>query len=422
MTPRVDFCIILGNYRKEGYTLFYLLFWLIWPIMYATGIMGASAAFLSDKAAIVYIVNAAAGILLPLRGIWYILLARKNNTPIRPKMLVQTLMETVMAAIIIFLPSVSYPAFLVVAALYSSFHFAVQGINAYIYGKNKSFQHFIPSICQSVLFLHVFACVLFLPDHIRRPFVMSGSGYLLSILGHAYLCDLLSVLIKNRRVSDIFRGVSVTMPGFAGLGAPTRLLGTLRSHRSDKTPDVEIFFSYGKEIAGHCELCVDGRTYTYGNYDPNSRAVLQTMGNGIIFRAEKKPYIDFLVAQERTVVVYGLKLDRDQRKYFRHTLELFEKTLTPWQSEAENTPPDEYIHRVLQALNPPIYRINEGRFKTYFLPTINCVTLTANLLRGTPAGNTILPGVYTPGAYMDALHRLYLSGNNVIVSVDTYEP
>lgn len=404
--------------------MFYSLFWLLWPILYATGIMGASAAFISDRAAIINIVHVAAGILLPLRGIWYIILAKKNSAPIRPSMLVQTILESAVAAVIIFLPSVSYPAFLVVAALYSSFLFAVQGINAYIYRKSKSFQHFIPSISQCALFLHVFACILFLPDHIRHPFVMSSAGYLLSILGHAYLCDLLSVLIKNQRVSDIFRRISVTMPGFAGLGVPTRLIGTLRSHRSDKTPDAEIIFSYGThmaEIAGHCELCVDGKTYTYGNYDPHSRAILQTMGNGILFRAQKQPYIDFLLAQKRTVVVYGLKLDRDQKKYFRHTLELFEKTLIPWQEEAENTPPDEYIHQVLQELDPKIYRINEGRFQTYFLPTINCVTLTGSLLRGTPAGSVVIPGVYTPGSYMDALHRLYLSGNDVIVAVDTYK-
>lgn len=402
--------------------MFYLLFWLIWPIAYTTGIIGASAAFISDRAAIINIIHAAGGILLPLRGIWYIILAKKTSTSIRPNMLVQTILETINAAVIIFLPSVSYPAFLVVAALYSSFLFAVQGINAYIYGKNKAFQHFIPSISQSVLFLHIFVCILFLPDHIRQPFVMSSAGYLLSIRGHAYLCDFLSVLIKNQRVSDLFRRISVTMPGFAGLGAPTRLLATLHSHRTGKAPDAEIFFSYGKEIAGHCELCVDGKTYTYGNYDPNSRAILQTMGNGIIFRAEKQPYIDFLLSQERTVVVYGIKLDKDQKKYFRHTLELFEKTLVPWQQEAENTPPNEYIHQVLRELNPKIYRINEGRFQTYFLPTINCVTLTGSLLRGTPAGNVIIPGVYTPGSYMDALHRLHLSGNDCIVAVDTYQP
>ncbi len=403
--------------------MFYSLFWLIWPVLYSFGVMGATAAAISDEASLVYIVNAAAGIILPLRGIWYIILAKRNNTPLRPKMLVQTMMELTLALILIFLPGISYPAFLLFLCLYCSFHAAVHGINSYIYGKNKVFQYFIPSISQAELFLLIFMGILFLPDNIRYRFVMGGTGYFLSILGHAYLCDWLSVVIKNRRTAEIFRKISVTMPGFAGLGIPTRLLGTLRDHKTNKKPDAEIIFNYGKYgkgIAGHCELCVDGKTYTYGNYDPDSRAILNTMGNGIVFRAEKQQYIDFLVEQDRTVVVYGLKFDRDQRKYFRHTLELFEKTLTPWQEEAENTSEDEYIHLVLDRLNADVYRINEGRFKTYFLPTINCVTLTGSLLRGTPAGNVIIPGVYTPGAYMDALHRLHLAGDDTVVSINTY--
>ena len=55
------------------------------------------------------------------------------------------------------------------------------------------------------------------------------------------------------------------------------------------------------------------------------------------------------------------------------------------------------------------------------LPTINCVTLTGALLKGSSAGNVVVPGVYTPGAYMEMLHRLLMAGNDVVTSVTIYK-
>lgn len=403
--------------------MLFSLFWLLWPLLYGACALGVGTMATANETVLLHSLSVLAGCLLPARGVWYLVLARRNRTRLRPNMLVQTGIEAVLALAIIFLPRFSYRAYLIFLVLYFSFHMTVQGINAVIYGRNRVFQYFIPALCQAALFFLLFLGLIFLPDGYRRPLVLSGSGWLLSMLGQAYLCDWLSVIIKNRRVAGAFRRISVTMPGFSGLGVPARLVSTLGNDRPAWPPDAEVIFNYGKHgkgLAGHCELCVGGRTYTYGNYDPGSRAILKTMGNGIIFRAEKERYIDFLVAQGRTVVVYGLKFKGEQREVLRQNLLHFEETLSPWTAEAGQTLPEEYIHRVLTELGADVYRIDEGRFKTYFLPTINCVTLTGSLLRGTAAGNIVVPGVYTPGAYMDSLHRLYVAGNDVVASVNTY--
>lgn len=403
--------------------MIFSFFWLLWPILYAIGAMGAGTALASDELTLVYIINILAGCILPFRGIWYLVLARRNKTHLRPEMLVQTVLEFLTVVLIVLLPKFSYNTFLVFLGLYFSFNTAVQGINAVIYGKNRVFQYFIPALCQCILFFHIFLGLFILPEDIRYRMVMGGTGYLLSVLGHFYLCDLLSVTVKNKKVAEIFRKISVTMPGFRGLGIPTRLLAILKNDDVPCEVDAEIIFNYGKHgkgVAGHCELCVGGYSYTYGNYDPHSRAILKTMGNGIVFRAEKQKYIDFLTSQGRTVVVYGLKFNEEQLKQFEENLSEFNNSLSPWMQETEKTAPEEYINQISSNLDADIYSINKGRFKTYFLPTINCVTLTGSLLKGTAAGNIVFPGVYTPGSYMDALHRLYVAGNDVVVSVNTY--
>lgn len=404
--------------------MIFSIFWLLWPVLYAAGALGVGTAATTYEAAIVHFISILAGCLLPFRGVWYIVLAKRNGTPFKPRMLVQTVFETALVPIILFLPRFSYRAFSVFLLIYFSFHAAVQGINAFIYLKNRVLQFFFPAFFQSIAFTLFFVGIIFLPEGIRYRSVMAGSGALLSMLGHIYLWDWLSVVLKNDRAAGFFRKISVTMPGFSGLGVPFRLIETLKSEKDATPHDAEIIFNFGKSgtsIAGHCELCIDGRTYTYGNYDPDSRFILKTMGNGILFRADKQKYIDFLTKEEhRTVIIYGLLFSRRQKKRFKKNIAHFESLLIPWEDEAANTPPDEYIHRIKTELDADIYRINEGRFKTYFLPTINCVTLTGNLLSGTTAGKVVIPGVYTPGAYMDALHRLYVAGDDVVVSVNTY--
>lgn len=403
--------------------MLFSLFWLVWPFLQTAGVLGVGTMATTDEMMIFNFINIMAGCMLPLRGIWYIIYAIRKKTQIRLSMLIQTMLEIAIVPVIIFLPNFSYHSFLVILAIYFSLQMAVHGVNTVIYRRNRIRQYFIPSLCQTVLFFNLFAGVLFLPEDIRHRFVMSGAGFVLSMLGHSYICEILSIRLKNKRAAGVFRKISIIMPGFSGLGIPFRLLRILRNDRHDNNIDAEVIFNYGRNgngLAGHCELCVDGRTYTYGNYDPDSRAILQTMGNGIIFRAEKKKYIDFLKSNNRTVVVYGLKFNDEQRKEFRSKLSDFDASLIHWRKEAEATPQKEYIHRVLEGLDAEVYRINEGRFKTYFLPTINCVTLTSSLLKGTAAGNIVIPGVYTPGSYMEALHRLYIAGNDVVVSVNVY--
>ncbi len=399
------------------------LFWLLWPLMYATGAFGMSTAFSAAETWLIYILNIAAGCLLPLRGVLYLLLARRSGTQLHSGMLIQTVLESALSLVIIFLPRFSYQSFLVVLCLYLSFYTAVQGINAFIYGRDRIYQYFIPALCQALIFPLLIAAILLLPDDLRYRFVMSGSGYLLSILGFAYFCDWMSVAIKNKRAANIFHRISVTMPGFGGLGVPARLLHTLHNDPPSSPPDAEIIFNYGKHgkgVAGHCELCVAGKTFTYGNYDPASRAIFKTLGNGIIFRADKEQYIDFLLRQDRTVVVYGLRLSAEQKTGLQEALSRLEQSLADWQAEAQRTPSEEYIRKVTDQLDARVYRITNGRFRSYFLPTINCVTLTGSLLKGTAAGNVLIPGLYTPGAYMELLHRLYVAGNDVVFSVTTH--
>ena len=255
--------------------------------------------------------------------------------------------------------------------------------------------------------------------------VIGGTGFFLSLLGQSYLMDLLSVIIKNKNASNAFRRISFILPGFAGLRIPSRLLHTIHDDRNIDKYDAEVIFYFGTGslgTVGHCELCVDGRTFTYGNYDPESRFLFKTGGNGVIIRAKRDLQIERFLREGRTAVSYSLKLSAEQKQYLNDNIVKLEECFVPWDEQAKSMPETEYISKVHRDLDAQVFMIIKGRFSSYFIPTINCVTLTASLLNGTTVGNMILPGVYTPGAYMDALHRLYIAGQDVIAGINVYRP
>ena len=76
--------------------------------------------------------------------------------------------------------------------------------------------------------------------------------------------------------------------------------------------------------------------------------------------------------------------------------------------------PKAYASRLQQIPGVHFYRIVSGRFRRYFIPTINCVSLTDSLLGETELGHAHIMGIKTPGAYMDHLERSYLAETGLV--------
>ena len=407
--------------------MLYMLFGLLWPLIYAFGLLGIGTIAVSNDPVVVQVVAYSAAVLLPLRGIYYMLISLFKGNGITKGMLIQTLAEIAIAAAIVALPNFSYGAFVVVFEIFLTFYIAVKLIDTFIYGKNRAFRFMIPSLAQAALFFHIFIAILLLPGEIRRRAVEMGTGIVLSLLGVAHMCDFLTMVVKKQKAREILGYIRVTMPGFIALTIPHRLMHAIKNAKNRENAEdvnVEVFFQYGKggiEVAGHCEICVDGRTYTYGNYDPESRVLIGTVGRGIIVRAARDEYIDWCVnSRRKMMMVYGLHLNEEELAQFRRRMEEFDACLLPWDEEAKALPEKEYARRLCESVDSRAYQIVKGRFKTYFIPTINCVKLVDHFLGDTSIGHMIIPGIYSPGAYMDVLQRLYDTGSETVVSLKKY--
>lgn len=178
--------------------------------------------------------------------------------------------------------------------------------------------------------------------------------------------------------------------------------------------------AHGIGLVGHCELCFDGWTLTYGAYDPAHQRLLRTMGAGIVFSAPREPYLRWCIGtHHRRVISYSLRLPPAQAAQLRAELERFRQTLSPWQPEA--LPEDCFAGRLRRLGGVRFWRVQRGPYATYFIPTINCVSLTNELLEKTDIGRTVMLGLKTPGAYLDLLEREYLAGNPAVTARRVYD-
>ena len=108
-----------------------------------------------------------------------------------------------------------------------------------------------------------------------------------------------------------------------------------------------------------------------------------------------------------------------QAAQLRAELESFRQTLSPWQPEA--LPEDCFAGRLHRLGGVRFWRVQRGPYATYFIPTINCVSLTNKLLEKTDIGRTVMLGLKTPGAYLDLLEREYLAGNPAVTARRVYD-
>lgn len=405
--------------------MLYMLFGLIWPLIYGSCMLGVSTIAVSNNPAAVQVVCCCAAVMIPIRGLYYIALDLIRGNGVTRCLIIQTAAEILMAAAIVALPSFSYGAFVVIFEIFLSFYISVKLVDGVIYWRNRIYKFMIPSLAQAALFLHVFLAIMLLPGAVRRRAVEVGVGAVMSAFGVAHICDFVAGFVKKRRARDILGYIRITMPGFVAISIPHRIMHSVKRVKLRETHEeinAEVFFQYGRggiEIAGHCEICLDGRTYTYGNYDPASRKLIGTVGRGVILRAARDEYLDWCVRKNgKMVLVYGLHLTEQELLEVRRRAEEFNACLRPW--DISVLPEKEYVRRIASEADAQTYRITEGRFKTYFIPTINCVKLVDYFLGDTAVGHVFTPGIKSPGAYMDVLQRLYDTGSETVVSLKTY--
>ncbi|MGY3777334.1 HdeD family acid-resistance protein [Isobaculum melis] len=208
----------------------------------------------------------------------------------------------------------------------------------------------------------------------------------------------------------------------------------LMQQKIEEQPDLEIFIHVtekGFGSVGHMDLYFEGELISYGNYDESSYHFFDSMGDGVLVAADKEQYIPFCIAHnKKTLFGFGLKLTEEQILGIREKVQALKQTCYPWKSalqlaEEQHLPIDlaeypDYASCLYHATGCDLFKFKQGRFKSYFVLTTNCVLLADHLIG--PSGIDLLTinGILTPGTYLNFLRREFKREDSNVISYHIY--
>jgi hypothetical protein len=148
----------------------------------------------------------------------------------------------------------------------------------------------------------------------------------------------------------------------------------------------------------------DGKIYSYGHYDENSKKLFDTIGDGTLFIIDNRmKYLRFCAEHsKKTIFAFGITLTDNQKELVRKELNKIKSHTYRWKCVQElNKKEDfgDYASCLYRSTNAKFYKFTESSYKLYFALWTNCVKLVDNVLKAAGGDILRLNGVITPGAY-----------------------
>ena len=276
------------------------------------------------------------------------------------------------------------------------------------------------------LFFLVLGIILMFSPLMHLRFVLYFIGIYLILLSlnylHEYYKDKLGYAKTNLR-----RSLRVPLPTIIEAFLPYVFLKQiddnvkLYENKTGETPDLEILIHVcekGDGKMGHIDIYYDDIVYSYGNYNPKSRKFLTVVGDGILFKAKKNPYLKFCINEvDKTLFGYGIKLNEKQKEALRreldkinNNLEKFDPTLTP----------GSYSDKLYKQIGADFYKIKEGKFAKYILLGCNCAHFIDKIIGATGSDILKINGLINPGTYYEYLDNEFSKKNSIVISKAIY--
>ena len=362
--------------------------------------------------------------------------------------LITAVWNIALGIVLLTLPELSFTLAAILLGAYLLFNAASKLADFIIAKADRQHGHFTELI--SFAFYMTFAGML-LANRLRSTAFLIISGVYCILFGAEMLTDFITVMMPQRVKNSLKRNIRISPPVFISTFMP---LGTLRyineyislndrlpdfeggNRNGDMPPDIEIMVhvsNNGSGKVGHLDLYFDGEVISYGNHDWSSHRLFSVFGDGILFTAEKEPYIEFSVTHDRKMIFsYGLRLTPEQRAAVKTEVEKLKSQTVPWkppfQIAVEEKGADnvklsdhhDYCSILWNGTHAKFFKFRKGKFKTYSILSTNCVLLTDEILGRAGTDIVCISGISSPGIYYDYLERLYLSQTSMVISKNIY--
>lgn len=323
-------------------------------------------------------------------------------------------------------------------------HAIVKIITIYIKIKDH-----LPGWIHSLIFLIgdlVMALILLFMPYQFPVLVNVAVGCYFIVYGGNMLLDYIREIVPENSGEHLDNKIRLAVPPFLAAIIPPTLMRTILSKdaeeqareefeaiKEDIQEDLQVFVHIapnGPAMLGHVDVVYRGILLSYGCYDPHNRHLLGTLGDGVIIVAEKNAYLYNCLANENKVLIgFGIALNKKQKEALnKRILEVFGEFVDfkcDEQLKREGLPYvgecDDYLSRVTRTSpDAKFYKYKEGKFKTFFVLSSNCVFFITHLLGSIGLNLFDMSGIVSPGSYFDFLNKQFKSDKSYVISRRIY--
>ncbi len=277
---------------------------------------------------------------------------------------------------------------------------------------------------------------------------MGSKSWLLAAAAGVYFCfyggiSLLTHLnLAKKEYGRKHTAVTVSLPVILNAFLPLRAYVSIHHLlqdsnglplKAEEPHDLEVYLylnGHGPESFGHLDIAYKGTIYSYGCHDPQNRKLMGTLGDGVLIQSDQRKFLQNALDGEKKIVVgYGIRLnDTDRQKLEKRIAEMMARTV-PWKCLAEiaeekhedDSQIHDYASRVYKHTHAKMFKFSQGKFRTYFVGSTNCVLLADELIRNPDLRLIDLNGFVTPGAYLSFLNTQYIAKGTAVISRSVYQ-
>lgn len=341
--------------------------------------------------------------------------------------------------LIIVFPDMPISIFGIVCAFYALLNAAIHFVNAYIKSKNHVRDQYKELAVGTVYF--IFGIFLLFSPAMYVSVVVNVIAVFFILYGFGMLQSGVRLALSIQRKNDLKRKIRITLPTFVEFMIPSYVLGQINKflqpiqvdqpsklsfeeRKSDEDVDVEVLVHMSEKgfgRVGHVDIAYKNMVLSYGNYDPSSWRMFELIGDGVLFTANKKEYIPFVIEDSaKTLVGFGLKLSEMQLQAMSELVDCVMENTIKWIPPFYVGVNDFYASRLSFHVPTNFFKVRSGRFRTFFVVGDNCVRFVDRLLGAAGIDLIKLYGIITPGSYYDYLNAEFANPDGIVVSKRIY--
>lgn len=323
---------------------------------------------------------------------------------------------------------------LIIFSLYITFNGIITLISYLNYKKDRVSYRF-PVLCGALLLI-IYGLALLIGQYANARNMMIFIGVYGLLLGINYVVDGIFVVIPQQKKDSLKRRIRIPIPLLISALIPKTMMDYINERlqiepkehflNSNEAHDIEIFIhasADGFGTVGHCDVCIDDKVISYGNYDHDSIRMFEAIGDGVVFIANREHYLNFCIQNyQQTIFAYGVSLSAKQLSSVKNEVNKLMANTYQWfpRSYYNKNDCNDYASKLYLYTNANFYKFKKGKFKTYFVLGSNCVKLVERVVGKGGLDIIDLNGIISPGTYQNYLEKEYQRVNGVVVSKNVY--